>query len=709
MKKCIMNFLFLLSLSPGAFAYQFDWVKSISGSDEDYGYKVAADLVGNVYVAGYFNSPTLNFNPGGSGGTISNKGGNDGFLVKYDAGGNFLWVKNIGGGDEDNINGVTVDLMGNVWITGTFYSSTIDFNPGGSGGTITNLSAADVFLAKYDGDGNFVWAKGMGGTSTDVGNSVGVDNAGNAYIIGYSSSTDADFNIGGSGGKVTNLGSSDVFLAKYDANGGFRWVKSMGGAGNDYGQTLALDGSANVYITGRYGRPINAQTVSADFNPGGSGGSVTTLGNVDAYIAKYDSAGNFSWVKSMGGVDIDFPTGIAADDVGNVYFTGYSRSATANFNISGTGGSIPKVGTHSGFLAAYDANGAFRWVKSLGGAPGYTQPLAVTLNSLGKVYVSGWLTTPVMDADVQGGNSGTTFPKPGDANNTALFLVEYEASGNFVWGKSIGGSTQSGGSALTPGVQGYSVAIDGRGNLYMTGWFKSNSADFNPGGTGGQLTSVKEDGFLMKFACTDTSSFYITAATCEASYTLNDSIYDVSGTYTQHFMNAAGCDSAVTLELTVTPIEKPVINVNEFVLGIAGNITYASYQWLKENEPIPGATENTLTVTANGDYRVAVTIEGGCADTSDAYGVTNYPVGINNIDMLRHQIHVHPNPATDIIYIKSPVKVNIRITDMAGRLIKEQADAVSVSISELAKGGYLLTISDETGATLKVEKLVKSY
>lgn len=698
--------LLLAGLGIGAQAYEFDWVKGISGSGEENSYSTVGDHMGNVYVGGYYSSATLDLNPGGTGGVINNTSGYDGFVAKYDAGGNFLWVKNIVGSADDNVDALAVDPIGNVFVLGTFYSASVDLNPGGTGGSVNNADGdyADIFLGKYAADGTFQWAKALGGTGTDAGGGLAVDDAGNAYITGNSNSTDADFNPGGSGGTIGNAGANDAFLAKYDTDGTFLWAKNFGGASNDYGWSVALDGAANVYITGRHSN-------AADFNIGGTGGVVNSQGNVDAYVAKYDTDGNFQWVNTAGGTNIDFPLSVAADAVGNVYFTGYSRSNTVSFDPAGSvAGQTSKIGTHSGFLAAYDSAGAFRWVKSIGGAPGYTQPTSVTVSGTGKVYLTGWFTVPVVDFDALGGGTGTTAPKPGEFGTNALFLAEYETNGDLGWTKTVGGTAQYGGSPLAPGVQpgaSQSVSVDGRGSLYVSGWFKSDAADFNAGGTGGELTSVVEDGFLMKFACNDTSSSVLTVSSCEEDYTWNDSVYTTSGTYVAHFYpNAVGCDSMVTLELELTPVVKPHVNVNGFVLGISGNVTYASYQWLKEDELIPGATEPTFEVSSNGDYRVVVSNEQGCVDTSDVYTVNNYPTDIENVRALQGLIQVYPNPATDVVYIQSPVQVNIRITDMAGRLIKEQLDASSVSVEDLPKGVYLMNIADKAGMSYKVVKLV---
>jgi hypothetical protein len=208
----------------------------------------------------------------------------------------FNWVKSMGGPSLDTGLGTDVDSSGNVFVTGGF-NGVADFNAGGSGGTLTSAGGTDVFLAKFDAGGNFLWAKSMGGNVDDGGNGVAVDGSGNVYVIGQFTSATADFNPGGSGGTLTNAGDYDVFLAKYDAGGNFLWVKSMGSNGVDQGEEVAVDASGNVYVTGHFTSAI------VDFNPGGSGGTLTnTSANSDIFLAKYDGVGNFLWAKSMGEV-----------------------------------------------------------------------------------------------------------------------------------------------------------------------------------------------------------------------------------------------------------------------------------------------------------------------------------------------------------------------------------------------------------------------
>ncbi|MGC8928898.1 MAG: SBBP repeat-containing protein, partial [Myxococcota bacterium] len=196
------------------------WSKRFGGSSGDVGYSVSVDKNGNVYITGYFNSSSIDF----GGGALTNAGGNCGnypcddiFLAKFDTNGNHLWSKRFGGNNGEDGSSVSVDSNGNVYITGWFHSSSIDFG----GGALTNAGDADIFLAKFDTNGNHLWSKRFGGSDGDGGSSVSVDKNGNVYITGGFWSSSIDFG----GGALTNAnaGIDDIFLAKFDSNGNYLW------------------------------------------------------------------------------------------------------------------------------------------------------------------------------------------------------------------------------------------------------------------------------------------------------------------------------------------------------------------------------------------------------------------------------------------------------------------------------------------------------
>ncbi len=189
--------------------------------------------------------------------------------------------------------------------------------------------------------------------------------------------------------------------------------------------------------------------------------------------------------------------------------------------------------------------------------------------------------------------------------------------------------------------------------------------------------------------------------------TASDRIIDKPGVY--WIVQTDGCQSYVdTFIVNVFDFPRPVINVNMLDLGIAGSFNYDHYQWLLNGNPISGATERNYTVSGNGDYRVVVKNEAGCTDTSDIYKVTNADeAAIPGVRAVAPQINFYPNPTDDIIYIQSPIAVDVSIFSIEGTLLTDVSDAKEVSLKDFANGLYLMRIYDKDGNLMKVVKGVK--
>jgi hypothetical protein len=187
----------------------------------------------------------------------------------------------------------------------------------------------DVFILKIDSSGNFVWAKQLGGSGTDGGIFITTDSHNNIYTTGCFQGS-ADFDPGTGIYNLTSAGSYDIFISKLDSLGNFVWATSMGGTGADFGNSIALDATGNVYTTGYFQN-------TADFDPGSGTFNLSSFGNKDIFISKLDNNGNFVFAKSLGGTNDDQAYSVAVDDSGNVYTTGVflwnSRLRPGNRNI----------------------------------------------------------------------------------------------------------------------------------------------------------------------------------------------------------------------------------------------------------------------------------------------------------------------------------------------------------------------------------------
>jgi hypothetical protein len=285
------------------------WAKSAGGRGYDYANSVAVDASGSTYLAGSFGSPTITFGSL----ILKNTGSSDMFLTKYSTDGNVLWAKQTGGAGSDAAYSVAVDVSGNIYIAGDFESSSLRFDST----KLTNAGLYDIFLAKYDSSGNELWVKSAGGTGYDYVYSIATDGTGNIYITGIFYSPTITFGSE----TLKNAGSSDIFLAKYDAAGNMLWVRRAGGAEWDVASSVAVDASGNSYIAGHYRESTIAFGSS----------SLTNAGFDDIFLAKYDTKGNVIWAKSAGGINSDQAHSVAVDASGNIYIAGYGWSSPVNF------------------------------------------------------------------------------------------------------------------------------------------------------------------------------------------------------------------------------------------------------------------------------------------------------------------------------------------------------------------------------------------
>jgi uncharacterized membrane protein (UPF0136 family) len=224
----------------------------------------------------------------------------------------------MGGSSNDQGLSLSLDVSGNVVVTG-YFSETVDFDPGVGTSNLSSPSPWDsnIFLAKYDASGNYLWANSMGGTNNDQGLSLSLDGSSNVLVTGYFEGT-ADFNPSPTGpASLTSVGQSDVFLAKYDANGNYLWANRMGGLSQDQGLSLALDGNNNVLITGYF-------FGQAQFEPGSTTPTLTGTGSNDIFLAKYASDGTYLWAKEMGGsTKNDQGNSLALDLSNNLVVAGF--------------------------------------------------------------------------------------------------------------------------------------------------------------------------------------------------------------------------------------------------------------------------------------------------------------------------------------------------------------------------------------------------
>ncbi len=667
------------SLQLQAQGVSFEWARNLGGGGVEYGNAITTDAAGNVYVAGYFTG-TGDFNPGTGTLNMTAAGAEDIFVTKLSPSGQLIWARQMGGTESDQCFGIAVDAMGNVYTTG-YFRGTADFDPGTANFNLTTVSAMgpDVFVSKLDSSGNFKWARQLGGVAWDQATGIQTDAWGNVYTTGYFQST-ADFDPGTNTANLTTTGGFDIFVSKLDSAGNYLWARNMGGPIADFSNGLAVDESGSVYTTGIFQN-------TGDFDPGAGTASLTSNGGYEVFVSKLDSTGAYQWAKGMGGSSTDWGYGITVDASDNVYTVGFFEG-TADFDPGAGASNLTSFGGSDAFISKLDASGNFVWAKQLGGSAS-DLATAITTDKAGNPVLCGYF-NGTADFDPGAGTTNLT-----SAGADDIFTCKINSNGTLRWVKQTGGLSND---------YSFSIKADRSGNIYTSGLF-NGIADFDPGaGTANLNSDMGGHVFAQKLFCTDTTSSTLTEVAC-GSYTYNGLTYTTSGNYTHRYSNALGCDSTVTLQLTINTITPATISRAGNVLSTAN--TYTSYQWLRNNSSITGATTNTYTVTQNGDYKVAVTAANGCKDTSDVLAVSDI-TGINGVDQLAAQISIYPNPATDRIHIQAPQGVQVTLMSTEGRVLHLEKNATTLSISALATGTYWLKFSDKDGHFIKLSPIVKN-
>ncbi len=450
----------------------------LGGSGEDLGLGIAADGVGNAYVTGETGSTDF---PGASSSMIqsSNGGGFDAFVAKINAAGTALVYSTYLGGSSDDLGfGIAVDAAGNAYVTGETGST--DFH-GASSSMIqsSNGGGFDAFVAKINAGGTaLVYSTYLGGSSDDLGFGIAADGAGNAYVTGYTLSTDFP---GASSSMIqsSNGGGFDAFVAKFNA-GGTALVYStyLGGSGDDAGQGIAVDAAGHAYVTG-YTFSTNFPTTLLAFQS-------SNAGSADAFVTKLNPTGSAPLVYStyLGGTDPDVGQGIAVDATGNAYVTG--NTVSTDFPTTLLAFQSANAGSTDAFVTKLNPAGSVPLVYStyLGGSgDDFGQGIAV--DAAGNAYVTGYTGStnfPTTAGAFQIANAGS--------NDAFVTTLNPAGSAPLVFSTYLGGSSDD---------FGFGIAVDAAGNAYVTGQTLSTNFTTTPGVF--QSTNAgNSDAFVTKIA-----------------------------------------------------------------------------------------------------------------------------------------------------------------------------------------------------------------
>ncbi len=412
----------------------WEWARRGGGSGRgEFCEDLAVDPAGNTCIMGIF-LDTVEFGPW----RLTNYGAlYDVFLVKCDPAGNALWARQAGGPDWDQGNAVAMDAAGNVYVTGAFPPGTARFDTI----QLTSTGGDDLFLAKYDANGNVLWVAQGKGSGDSIGRRLAVDAGGNVHLSGQF------FQSIQLGTNVLIARDNGYFLARFDRAGGVLWLRQVGAGTPPYEAFsdggLALDGAGNVYQVGGFNGVITFGTQV-----------LTSSGGSDFFLAKYDPAGNVLWARQSRANPTAYASAssVSADAQGDVFVAGTFRR-----NVMFEGIELVATDAADMFLAKYDGEGRLLWIKPTGGssdAGGGDGGTAVA-DAAGNLYVAGRCEGMV--------NLGGRIVA-GDAQD-AVYVAKYSGAGDVLWVEKAG----------LPNYSSFGLRPDPAGNVYLAGGFRSQA------------------------------------------------------------------------------------------------------------------------------------------------------------------------------------------------------------------------------------------
>ena len=419
--------------------------EQIGTSSNDYLFASTTDDEGNVYVGG------------GTGGSLAdtNLGARDAWVTKYDNHGNEQWSQQFGSEGTESLWDMASDGT-NLYVAGNT-TSELDNN--------TSQGGNDVYLAKYDSDGNQQWIKQYGTLTFDESFRVTADTSGNVYVGGHT--------IGGLAGDNQNVGqslgmgvdggvpSTDSYVAKYDTNGNEVWVQQFGTVTLDDNWGVAVDQEGNVFAGGNTKGNFGGENAGA-------------LGEYDNWLVKLNKDdGQVEWVQQFGVPDYDFLWDMETDSMGNFYATGWTLGDLGGEN----------AGSYDTWLAKYDTNGNQLWIRQFG-TSGDDSPYlnGLEVDSNDNVFLTGQT-----DGSLVGENAGSY-----DA-----WATKYDADGNQLWLQQFGTPDYDVASAVT---------ADNYDNLYVSGMTEGSLGDTNAGAYDSWVAKLNSNtGTIQDFNNTETA------------------------------------------------------------------------------------------------------------------------------------------------------------------------------------------------------------
>ena len=699
------------------------WGTYYGGAGYDHGYSCVVDASGNVYMAGYTETPSGNAIATFGSHQSTYGGGADAFLVKFNSSGIRQWGTYYGGPATASGNSCAVDTSGNVFLSGWTSNDTGTATATlGSHQVMHSAGFYNAFLVKFNSSGARQWGTYYGGNPGTYSYSCVADRNGNVYLTGWTAcDTGTAIATPGSHQVMYGGGPLDAFLVKFNNAGVRQWGTYYGGAGEDWSYSCASDLDGNVYLCGYTDDTSSSTTIA-------SAGAYQTFNNgvyIDAFLAKFNGCTSVNVSLSS-----QSNPGCYGDADGTATVTANGGSGLTYSWLPNGGTSLTALGLSAGSYTCTVTNSCGSVAQQ---TVVITQPPSITASQSfsicngdsiivgSSVYNSSGIYTDVFTAFSGCDSTVTTnlTVNPVVSTSQTISLCNgdslivgssvYYNSGNysdvFTSANGCDSTVTTNLTANTAITSSQTISICNNDSLVV-----GPSIYYSSGTYADVLTSVNgcDSTVTTNLTVNPAIATSQTISICSNdSLVVGPSVYYNSGTYTDVLTSVNGCDSTVTTTLTVNAAIDVTTTLNS--ITFTANQNAATYQWIdcnNGNQPIAGATGQSFTATVNGSYAVIVT-QNACSDTSACVVILS--VGTSSLSTVQ-TVNIYPNPSTtgEFILILDRSSA-LSVTDARGRVVftaMYDAGRCNLHLEELNDGIYFLMVRDALGTA--TQKLIIS-